>query len=51
MHLSLSMLRESRERSGMCQFSQNPFIHWALDTALIGRMVEGGERIVMAYGG
>ena len=45
-YLSLSMFWESRERSRKGQSSRDSLTHWALDTALIGRMADRGEGIV-----
>ena len=45
------MPRGSRERSIKLQSSQNSFIRWVLDSALIGRMVERGDGIVTMDGG
>ena len=50
-HLSPSILRESRERSIKRQSSRNSLTHWAPDAALIGGMVEKGNRIVTMDGG
>ena len=41
------MLQESRERSIKHQSSQNSLTHWVPDAALIGRMAEKGDEIVM----
>ena len=48
--ISVHALRK-QERSRKRQSSQDSLTHWTLDAALIGRMPEGGERIVTEDGG
>ena len=48
--LSLSMLWGSRKRLKQYHSSQDVFAHWAIKTALIGKMAEIGGRIVGEYG-
>ena len=50
MHLYLYMLRPSRENLNKYQSSRDSLTHWALDEALIGRMVEREEGIVAKDG-
>ena len=49
-HFSLSMLRESRERSIKRRSWQNSLTHWVPDAALIGRMAQRVDRIVTMDG-
>ena len=51
LHLSLSMLRESREKSVKRHSPQNSLTYWVTDMALIGRMAERGDGIVTMDGG